>query len=107
LETNPLIAHVGFIEAYAVGPRAVQRVEDSHMAFTMFLQEGYQFARQANPPGRLALEAVVAAIFEIVYHEARRGRTGKLSGMIGHMVFLFLTPFLGPQETNRFIDEQL
>ena len=73
LETNPLIAHVGFIEAYAVGPRAVQRIEDSHMAFTMFLQEGYQFAPQANPPGRLALEAVVAAIFEIVYHEAREG----------------------------------
>jgi AcrR family transcriptional regulator len=107
LETNPLIAHVGFIEAYAVGPRAVQRVEDSHMAFTMFLQEGYQFAPQANPPGRLALEAIVAAIFEIVYHEARRGRTAQLSGMIGHIVFLFLAPFLGPEETNRFIDEQL
>jgi AcrR family transcriptional regulator len=107
LETNPLIAHVGFIEAYAVGPRAAQRVEDSHMAFTMFLQEGYQFAPQADPPGRLALEAIVAAIFEIVYHEARRGRTAQLSGMIGHMVFLFLTPFLGPRETNRFIYEQL
>jgi len=107
LESNPLIAHVGFIEAYAVGPRAVQRVEDSHMAFTMFLQEGYQFAPQANPPGRLALEAIVAAIFEIVHHEARGGRTAQLSGMSGHMVFLFLTPFLGPEKTNRFIDEQL
>jgi AcrR family transcriptional regulator len=107
LETNPLIAHVGFIEAYAVGPRAVQRVEDSHTAFTMFLQEGYQFAPQANPPGRLALEAIVAAIFELVYHEARRRRTAQVSGMIGHIVFLFLTPFLGPAETNRFIDAQL
>jgi AcrR family transcriptional regulator len=107
LETNPLIAHVGFIEAYAVGPRAVQRVEDSHMAFTMFLQEGYQFAPQADPPSQLALEAIVGAIFEIVYHEARGGRTAKLSGMTGHIVFLFLAPFLGPQETNKFIDGQL
>jgi hypothetical protein len=107
LETNPLIAHVGFIEAYAVGPRAVQRVEDSHMAFTMFLQEGYQFAPHTSPPGQLALEAIVAAIFEIVYHEARRGRTAQLSGMTGHVVFLCLTPFLGTEETNRFIDEQL
>ena len=65
-----------------------------------------QFAARANPPGRLALEAIVAAIFEIVYHEARAGRTAQLSGMIGHMVFLFLTPFLGTEETNKFIDEQ-
>jgi AcrR family transcriptional regulator len=50
LEQNPTIAHVGFVEAYAVGPGAVQRVEDSHTAFTMFLQEGYQYAPDPDPP---------------------------------------------------------
>src|ERR1700682_2060706 len=39
LEQNPIVAHVGFVEAYAVGPGAAQRLEDSHSAFAMLLQE--------------------------------------------------------------------
>ena len=41
LEKNPLVAHVGFVEAYAVGRGAIQRVEDSHTAFMIFLREGF------------------------------------------------------------------
>ena len=66
------VAHVAFVEAYAVGPRAIQRVEDSHIAFTIFLQEGYRYQPQAAPPpSRLALEAIITTIFEIVYLQAR------------------------------------
>jgi hypothetical protein len=38
--------------------------------------------------------------------ESRGGRTGKLSRMRGHMGYFFLTPFLGVEETNEFIDGQ-
>jgi AcrR family transcriptional regulator len=107
LQKNPLIAHVGFVEAGAVGPRAVQRVEDSHTAFTIFLQEGYQYAPQPPPPPRAALEAVITTLFETVYHQARRPGKPKLSGLLPHMIFLSLAPFLGPTEANRFIDQKL
>ncbi len=106
LEGEPLIAHVGFVEAYAVGPMAVQRVEDSHVAFTVFLQEGYQYADLEVPPRRLALEGIVAGIYELVYHEVRAGRVEKLSRMLGLMAAFFLTPFLGAQETNGFVDAE-
>jgi hypothetical protein len=42
LQANPLVMNVGFVEAYAVGPGAVHRLEDTHAAFVMLLQEGYQ-----------------------------------------------------------------
>jgi AcrR family transcriptional regulator len=106
LEREPLIAHIGFVEAYAVGPRAVQRVEDSHVAFTIFLQEGYQYAHLDVPPGRVALEGVVTAIYELVYHETRAGRAGELSRMLGYMGMFFLAPFLGAEQTNRLIDAE-
>ncbi len=54
LERNPTLTHVGFVEAYAVGRAAAQRVEDSHTAFTIFLQEGFQHHPQENPPSRAA-----------------------------------------------------
>jgi AcrR family transcriptional regulator len=107
IESNPMIAHVGFVEAYAVGPGAVQRVEDSHVTFTIFLQEGYQHQPSHASPSRLALEAIITSIFELVYREARSRREPRVSGMLGSMAFLALAPFLGAEEGNRFIDRQL
>jgi hypothetical protein len=94
---------------------AIQRVEDSHTAFTLFLQEGYQYverdgaedAAHEDPPGRLALEAIITAIYELVYLEVRGGRTGRLSRTLGAIAAIFLTPFVGVEETNAFIDGQL
>jgi AcrR family transcriptional regulator len=107
LESNPLIAHVGFVEAYAVGPGAVQRVEDSHFTFTIFLEEGYQHEPRGAPPPHLALEAIVTCIFEIVYLQARAKKSLRVTGMLGHMGFIALAPFLGAGAANRLIDRWL
>ncbi len=107
LQSNPMIAHVGFVEAYAVGPGAVQRVEDSHVTFTIFLQEGYQQRPPRKPPPRLAMEASVTSIFEIIYREERARERPQLQGMLGHMGFIALAPFLGAAEANSFIERQL
>jgi len=107
LENNPLIAHVGFVEAYAVGPGAVQRVEESHVTFTIFLQEGYQHESQSSPPSRLALEAIITTIFEFVYHQTRDSPKPQISGLMGQMAFLAMAPFLGAVEANQFIDKKL
>jgi AcrR family transcriptional regulator len=107
LECNPTIARAGFVEAYAVGLDAVERVENSHVAFTIFLREGYQFRPNAHPPSPVALEAIIAAIFEIVHRQARdRGELG-LSGLLPSMAHLCLTPFLGSSKTNEFVNRKL
>jgi AcrR family transcriptional regulator len=107
LESNPLIANVGFVEASAVGPGALQRVEDSQGAFTMLLAEGYQYVGENAGPSRLALEAIIATIFETVYHQARASGPLRLSGLVPHFSFLVLSPFLGAQEANSFIAQKL
>lgn len=107
LESNPTIAHVGFVEAYAVGPGAVQRVDDSAMAFAVFLQEGYQQQPRWGTPSRLALEAIVMSIFELVYRQARASATPQIHCTLPLLVFVCLAPFIGPARANDFIDEQL
>jgi AcrR family transcriptional regulator len=106
LASNPTIAHVGFVEAYAVGPAAVQRVEDSHIGFTIFLQEGYQYRPRSDPPSRLALEAIAVTQYELGYHQTRKN-PAEIAAFIPHLVHLALTPFLGPAETNEFIDGKM
>jgi AcrR family transcriptional regulator len=107
LQANPTIAHVGFVEAYAVGPGAVQRVEDSHVAFSIFLQEGYQHVPASLAPPRVVLEIVITAIFEIVYRQVRASARPETSGFVAHMAFLSLAPFLGVVEATEFIETQL
>jgi AcrR family transcriptional regulator len=107
LESNPLIAHVGFVEAHAVGPGASQRINDSHSAFAIFLQEGYLNVRRGSSPTSTEVEAIVTAVFEIVYQQARANTAPKLAGLAGHVAFLCLAPFLGAEQANGFIDEKL
>jgi len=107
VERTPAFAHVAFVEAYAVGPRGIQRVEDSRVAFTIFLQEGYRWQTSSSPPSRLALEAIITAIFEIFYLQARSSAEPKTSGLVAHFAHLSLTPFIGAAAANEFIDGQL
>ena len=104
LQENPLVANVGFVEAYAVGPSAVQRIEDYHAAFMFFLQEGLVYRPIETPPSRVAMEAIVASIFEVIYLQARRGDEMQVAGMLPYVAHVWLTPFLGAKESNRFID---
>ncbi|MHB8235694.1 MAG: TetR/AcrR family transcriptional regulator, partial [Solirubrobacteraceae bacterium] len=106
LELNPLIAQLGYVEAFAVGPAAAQRVEDSLVAFRIFLQEGYQHAHERSP-ARLELDAIIATFFEVFYRQSRGRSRVRLAGLLGNLSFLALAPFLGPEATNRFIDRQL
>jgi AcrR family transcriptional regulator len=107
LERNPLVARVGFVEAYAVGPGAAQRLEDSQAAFAMLMQEGYQYVPPDAAPSRVVLEAVIAAIFEIVYDRARDSGEPRLPELLPHMTFLVLAPFIGPVAADAFIDKKL
>jgi AcrR family transcriptional regulator len=107
LEANPVVAHVGFVEAYAVGPGAVQRIEDSHAAFLFFLQEGL-LQEQADPaPSRVAMEAIIAAVFELIYIAARAAGKPRIAGMLPYFAHVWLTPFLGPDDADSFIDSQM
>ncbi len=107
LERHPTIARAGFLEAYAVGPDAVERVEDSHTAFTTFLREGYRLQTQIAPPPAVALEAIVCAVFEILHRRIREGREPQLVNLLPSVAHLCLTPFLGIDEANAFIDQKV
>lgn len=112
IEQDAALARIAFIESQAGGPAATARSEDLIRAFTIFLQEGYRDEAQNGsptqpPPSSLALEAIVTAVFELGYRQAREGRDRQLSGLLAHAVFISLAPFLGAVETNRFLDQKI
>jgi AcrR family transcriptional regulator len=103
--TYPLITHIGHIQSHAVGAPAIQRIDDTRAAFTIFLQEGNQYA--SPPLSRVAMEAIAGAVFEIGYHHARRGQSEQISRLAPNATYLTLAPFIGPEAATAFIDEKL
>lgn len=107
LQSNPTLAHIGFVDAYAVGSGAIQRVEDSVGAFGVFLQEGYRYEPRASDPSPVALEAIVSSTFEIVYRQARVRSRPALSRWSAPMSFIALAPFLGASAADLAIETEL
>ena len=107
MQRDPAIANLGFIAAYAVGPWEIQRVEDSRAAFAIFLQEGSRHSPKRDPQPRLALEGILASVFELIYRAARESSEPQIGGLLGQIMHLCLTPFMGPGDANRFIDRKL
>jgi AcrR family transcriptional regulator len=108
MQISPALAHVGFVETYAVGADAAQQLEDSVNAFTVFLREGVRQTSRTSPaPTVLALEAVATSVFETAYQQSRRESTHRMSSLLPHVAFLCLAPVIGAAEANRFIDGKL
>lgn len=103
--THPIITHIALVESHAVGASAIQRIDDSRAAFTLFLQEGNQHT--SHPVSRTAMEAIAGAIFEICYRQARQGQSDQMSRLTRNGAFIILAPFIGPAVANEFIDEKL
>jgi AcrR family transcriptional regulator len=107
-QSNPALAHVGFVEPYAVGPDAAQHVTDSINAFTVFLQEGL---RHAPPPvpvvSGFALEAIATSVFEVAYIESRQEGSRGMSSALPRVAFVCLAPIIGAEQADRFVDGRL
>ncbi|HTR73265.1 MAG TPA: TetR/AcrR family transcriptional regulator [Solirubrobacteraceae bacterium] len=103
--THRDFVRLGYIESHALGGAALQRIDDSRRAFTIFLQEGDRYA--TKPQSRVAMEAVAAAIAEIGYEQARHEQIRQLPRFVGHATYLCLAPFLGPSAANEFVDGKL
>jgi AcrR family transcriptional regulator len=107
LDANPMVAHVGFIEAYAVGQAAVQRIEDSVTAFIFFLQEGLMLTDADTAPTRVGMEAIIASVFEVIYMRVRADPEPDIAAALATIAHLWLTPFVGSRASDKFIDAQL
>lgn len=103
--THPVITHIGFVESHAVGPIAIQRVDDSRAAFSIFLQEGNQQAGQLA--SSTIMEAIAGSAFEICYRVARRGESEQMSRYTCSAAYIVLAPFIGAATANAFIEEKL
>jgi AcrR family transcriptional regulator len=103
LAREPLIAHLGFVECYAVGREYVPRLHDTQLAFTLFLEEGFRQRPEAEALSRSCAALTAAAVFDLAFEACRRGPGEHLRRVQPLSVFVALAPFLGVSEAGRFV----
>jgi len=106
LEHNPTLAHLTLVDSQSAAPRAVDRIDEMALAFTIFLEEGFRYEPKDACPSDLALQAIAASVVELGYQHSRDSTHLRLSGLLPHLGFIALAPFLGANATNEFLDAQ-
>jgi AcrR family transcriptional regulator len=100
-------AHLGMVEAYAIGTEATSRMKERVMGFTIFLEEGFRQNTKASELPALTSPAIAATIFEIVYETMRQRRERELAGLLPLIGFIALAPFLGVGRADEFVRGKL
>lgn len=104
---EPLMAHLGFVECYAVGPAFVRRVHETHLAFTLFLEDGYRQRPEAALLSRECSALTMEAIFETAFQASRWGAGLHMRRMQPLAVYIALAPFIGADEAGEFLAQKL
>jgi AcrR family transcriptional regulator len=101
---QPAVANLRFVEPYAAGPQAIQRMDDATLNFTFFVAEGYSYRPQARELPHLCSEAIAGATFETIRHEIAHGRAGELPRLLPRLTYVAIAPFTGPAKAVKLIE---
>jgi AcrR family transcriptional regulator len=101
---QPLVAYLRFVEPYAAGPEAIQRMDDVTLNFTFFVAEGYGYRPEARELPHLCSEAIAGATFDTIRHEIAHGRASDLPRLLPRLTYVAIAPFTGPAEAVKLIE---
>jgi AcrR family transcriptional regulator len=101
---DPALAHLWLVESFAAGSAAIQHTEEMMVICTLYLQEGYHYRPQADDLPQLSSEAIIGAIYEIVYHEIDDGRGARVGELLPQLAYIAIAPFTGVEEAAELID---
>jgi AcrR family transcriptional regulator len=103
LASESQLAYLGFVEAYALGPRDAPRIDNSILGFMVLLEDGYRYRPQATRLPRLVSEAIAGAVAEIAATCVRQSLAGALPALLPAIAYMVLTPYTGATAASEFI----
>jgi AcrR family transcriptional regulator len=101
---EPAFARTGIVELLTIGPAAIEVLGSLMDAFSLFLQPGYELLER-SAVGSLD-RPIVQRVFEQLYMHVSRESPETIASIVPDLARTGLTPFLGPQATERFIAQR-
>ena len=107
LAANPSFAHFAFVAAYGMGETGVRRMDETALAWGLFLEEGYRAGPETAELSRLTSDAIALGVMEAAARYVRSGRGDDLSALVPTVVYAALAPFVGPDSAAALVESKL
>ena len=107
LAGNLSFAHFAFVSAYSIGETGVRRVDETTLAFGLFLEEGYRLSPQAAEIPRLVSDVIALAVVEAAAFHVRNGRTADLPALVPAVTYTAVAPFIGTDAAGELVDDRI
>lgn len=104
IAADPALAHLWLVESFAAGSAAIQHTEEMMVICTLYLQEGYHYRAEAARLPQLCSEAIVGALYEIIYHEIDEGRGARVGELLPELAYIAIAPFTGARQAAELIN---
>ncbi|HUA10402.1 MAG TPA: TetR/AcrR family transcriptional regulator [Solirubrobacteraceae bacterium] len=101
MAANPELSHLRIVECYAAGPAAIEQTESLKRAAAIFLQEGYVQRESAASLPRLCSQAIIGAVFELLYDRLANGQALDIPRQLPMLAHVAMTPFVGAQKASE------
>jgi AcrR family transcriptional regulator len=95
--SEPEHAHLTLVDTFGASPRAIEIRDGALASFTEFLRPGYELAPAGVEIPPVAAEAVAGGVWQIMHHYIEQQRLDELGDAAPQLVYLTLTPFVGPE----------
>jgi AcrR family transcriptional regulator len=101
LSGEPAHAHLTLVDTFGASPEAVEIRDTALRAFAAYLHPGYALSPADLDVPDIAAEAVAGGIWQVLHHYIEEGRIAELPDATPQIVYMALTPFLGPKEAAK------
>lgn len=105
IASNPSFGRMGFPEISRSGTEIGARAHQLFGEFRALLARGRGLCGQ--PRSAIVCEAVAAAIWESIHHQASLGRTHSFAELSDELTYIALVPFIGSLEARRILTGRL
>jgi AcrR family transcriptional regulator len=104
LAANPSFAHFALVSSYGIGETGVRRIDETSLAFGLFLEEGYRLGPQTAALPRSVSDAVALAVVEAAACCVRNGHGSELGALVPAVAYTALAPFIGCEQAGELVD---
>jgi AcrR family transcriptional regulator len=101
LSGEPAHAHLTLVDTFGASPEAVEIRDTALRAFAAYLHPGYALSPADWHVPDIAAEAVAGGIWQVLHHYIEDDRIAELPDATPQIVYMALTPFLGPKEAAK------
>jgi AcrR family transcriptional regulator len=96
LVSEPAHAHLSIVDAFGASPETVKIRNETMTVAAAYFRRGYELARGDADVPTIAADAGVGGAWQVLHHEIENDRIAELPDRTPQLIYLLLTPFIGP-----------